>query len=269
MEYGPNARDIEADLAPEEMNKRMELFIQNTVNIASKEKLKVKQQTKDQSQSKLWKEERKKRLTTSNFGCVMKRNQKLKMAPLVKNILYSDFHGNKFTRLGIEKEDITIKEYISYKKEQKDNVKVERMGLVIGEDFPFLAGSPDGKVTDQMGNVGLIEIKNVLYNKPVSLTQAAKLKSISNFCLHFDPKSKKLAVKKNHNYYYQCLGLLLVCNMDWIDFVVRMENPYELHVERLTFDKDLINEMLEKLKSSIIKLFYQKLWYRDMENFPV
>ena len=113
MEYGPNARDVEADLAPEEMNKRIELFIQNTVNIASKEKLKVEQQTKDQSQSKLWKEERKKRLTTSNFGCVMKRNPKLKVAPLVKNILYSDFHGNKFTRLGIEKEDITIKEYIS------------------------------------------------------------------------------------------------------------------------------------------------------------
>ena len=102
------------------------------------------------------------------------------------------------------------------------------MGLVISEDFPFLAGSPDGKVTDQRGNVGLIEIKNVLYNKPVSLTQAAKLKSISNFCLHFDPKSKKLAVKKNHNYYYQCLGLLLVCNMDWIDFVVRTEPP--IHV---------------------------------------
>ena len=140
----------------------------------------------------------------------MKRNPKLKVAPLVKNILYSDFHGNKFTRLGIEKEDITIKEYISYKKEQKDNVTVERMGLVKSEDFPFLAGSPDGKVTDQRGNVGLIEIKSVLYNKPVSLTQAAKLKSISNFCLQYDQKSKKLAVKKNHNYYYQCLGLLLV-----------------------------------------------------------
>ena len=127
------------------------------------------------------------------------------------------------------------------------------MGLVISEDFPFLAGSPDGKVTDQNENVGMIEIKNILYNKPVSLTQAAKLKSINNFCLHYDPKSKKLAVKKNHNYYYQCLGLLYVCKMDWKDFVVRTENPYELHVERLTFDEDLMNEMVEKLK-----IFYYK-----------
>ena len=135
MEYGPNARDVGADLEPEEINKKMELFIQKSVNIASKEKFKLEQQTKDQSHSKLCKEERKKRLTTSNFGSVMKRNPKLKVAPLVKNILYSDFQGNKFTRLRIEKEDITIKEYISYKNEQNDNVTVERMGLVISEDF--------------------------------------------------------------------------------------------------------------------------------------
>ena len=38
----------------------MELFIKKTVNITSKEKYKVEQQIKDQSHSKLWKEERKK-----------------------------------------------------------------------------------------------------------------------------------------------------------------------------------------------------------------
>ena len=86
MEYEPNARDVEADLEPEEINKRMELFIQKSANIASKEKFKLEQQTNNQFHSKLWKEERKKRLTTSNFGSVMKRNPKLKVAPLVKNI---------------------------------------------------------------------------------------------------------------------------------------------------------------------------------------
>ena len=53
MEYGPNARDVGADLEPEEINKKMELFIQKSVNIASKEKFKLEQQTKDQSHSKL------------------------------------------------------------------------------------------------------------------------------------------------------------------------------------------------------------------------
>ena len=91
MEYGPNARDVEADLEPEEINERMELFIQKSVSIESKEKFKLEQQTKDQSHIKLWKEERKKRLTTSNFGSVMKRNPKLKVAPLVKNIYIQIF----------------------------------------------------------------------------------------------------------------------------------------------------------------------------------
>ena len=59
MEYGPNAIDVEPNLSPVEINKRMELFIKKTVNITSKEKYKVEQQIKDQSHSKLWKEERK------------------------------------------------------------------------------------------------------------------------------------------------------------------------------------------------------------------
>ena len=40
--------------------------------------------------------------------------------------------------------------------------------------------------------------------------------------------------------------------MDWIDFVVLTENPYELHVERLTFDEDLMNEMVEKNKNFLL-----------------
>ena len=57
------------------------------------------------------------------------------------------------------------------------------MGLIKSRERPFLAASPDGKVTDQNGNIRLIEIKNILYNKLVSLSQAAKIKSVKNFCL--------------------------------------------------------------------------------------
>ena len=55
----------------------------------------------------------------------------------------------------------------------------------MSREYPFLEASPDGKVTDQNGNIGLIEMKkkNILYNKPVSLSQAAKMKSEKKFCL--------------------------------------------------------------------------------------
>ena len=50
----------------------------------------------------------------------------------------------------------------------------------MSREYPFLAASPDGKVTDQNRNIGLIEIKKILYNKPVSLSQVAKMKSVKN-----------------------------------------------------------------------------------------
>ena len=121
---------------------------------------------------------------------------------MVKNILYTEFKGNKLTNIGLEKEEVTIGEYIRENKEQNVDVKVEKMGLVVSQESPFLAPSPDGKVIDQNGNHGLIEIKNILYNKALSLTQAAKLKSIKNFCLELDKDTNKVKLKKNHNYYY-------------------------------------------------------------------
>ena len=41
--------------------------------------------------------------------------------------------------------------------------------------------------------------------------------------------------------------------MKWIDFVVRTENPYELHIERIMSDEDFITKIIPKLKQ-----FYHK-----------
>ena len=128
------------------------------------------------------------------------------------------------------------------------------MGLVINKKCPFLAGSPGGKLTNMNGNSGLIEIKNVLYNKPVTLTQAASLKTVKNFCLEVDKQTKKLKLRRNHNYYFQCLGFLHITECERIDFVVRTENPYELHIERILPNVSLWNRILPKLKA-----FYHKV----------
>lgn len=268
LEYGPNARDVESDVSPDELQKRMNTFLETDINISSEEISRIESKTKEQSQSKLWKQERKKRLTSSNFGYVVKRNPKIKVGPLVKNILHSEFKGNNFTKLGLEKEDVTITEYVRQKKEKKESVKVEKMGLVISQECPFLAASPDGKVIYKNGNEGLIEIKNLLYNKAVSLTQAAGLKSIKNFCLEFDKKTNKLKLKKTHNYYYQCQGALYVCKMKWLDFVVRTQNPYEIHIERIMLDENLISKVIPKLKQFYDKALLPEIVVPRHGKFP-
>ena len=254
LEYGNQARDVEPDVSTEELNKLINKFKEEQIDITGKKMLEIEENTKEQSNSKLWKLERKKRLTTSNFGCVFKRKVSLKVAPLVRTILHSKFKGTKWTEIGLENESAAVKEYLELKTELNEKLTFEKMGLVISKKCPFLAGSPDGKLTDINGKSGLIEIKNVLYNKPVSLTQAASLKTTKNFCLEIDKETKKLKLKKNHNYYFQCLGLLHITEFEWIDFVVRTENPYELHVERISPNVSLWNKILPKLKA-----FYHKV----------
>ena len=64
------------------------------------------------------------------------------------------------------------------------------------------------KLYTKNGECGLIEIKNILYSKPLFLSQGASMKSVKNFCLEVNKSSGSLQLKKSHNYYYQCQGLL-------------------------------------------------------------
>ena len=77
---------------------------------------------------------------------------------------------------------------------------------------------------------------------------------MKNFCLEVDKQTKKLKLRRNHNYYFQCLGLLHITECERIDFVVRTENPYELHIERILPNVSLWNRILPKLKA-----FYHKV----------
>ncbi|CAC5415019.1 unnamed protein product [Mytilus coruscus] len=119
--------------------------------------------------------------------------------PLIKQLLYSTFKGNKTTRIGIKEEKVTITEYVNIKQKENIHTKVEQSGLVIDKHHTFLGGSPDGIVTENNAK-GLIEIKNLVHDKNINLTQASM--SVKNFCL--EKISNNLKLKTNHNYYFQC-----------------------------------------------------------------
>ncbi|CAG2245735.1 unnamed protein product [Mytilus edulis] len=267
--YGPEAIQVEADISSEELDKRKQQYLKKHIEITPSEIDDIEINTRLQGSCKRWRDERATRLTASNFGLIFKRNPKIPVTPLLNQLLNSKFYGNSATRHGLSEERITIKEYIQYKLKQNVHVKVERMGLVIDKTHKFLAGSPDGKVTEEeIGkppSVGLIEIKNVLYRKDTSFTDAVK--QVKNFCLEL--KEKKLQVKRSHNYYYQCQGLLNVCNKPWIDLIVRTTNPYELHVERIFKDSVFwTHQMQPKLSSFFFKAVLPELSAPRISKYP-
>ncbi|CAG2243766.1 unnamed protein product [Mytilus edulis] len=213
--YGKESLQVETDIASEELGKLKVNYLNKNIDIPETEIIKIeKKNTTSQLCSEIWKDERKKTHYSIKFWLSRKRNSKIKIAPLIKQLLYSTFKGNKTTRIGLKRKKL-----------------------------PLLRGSPDGVVTENNAK-GLIEIKNLVHDKNINLTQASM--SVKNFCL--ENISNNLKLKTNHNYYFQCQGLLNVCNLPWIDFVVRTLNPYDIHIERIYKDTVLWQtKMIPKL----------------------
>ncbi|XP_063414164.1 uncharacterized protein LOC134696586 isoform X2 [Mytilus trossulus] len=242
--YGTEAMDYTPDISPSDLSNTKDKYIQTHINIGIPQMNAITNSTSQQSLSGLWHTERRKRLTASNFGPIIRRNPSLKVLNLVKNLLYSTFKGNRHTRNGLLQERTSIEEYTLKKAEQHENVTVKSTGLLIAHEHPFLAASADGIVSTGSGD-GLLEIKNLLHNKPVNLYQASEK---SSFCL--ETVSGHLNLKSTHNYFYQCHGLMNICNYPWIDFVVRTLNPHQLFIQRIFRDNTLWeNIMLPKLKA--------------------
>ena len=78
-----------------------------------------------------------------------------------------------------------------------------------------------------------------------------------NFCLEYVNKSLRL--KRNHDYFYQCQILMFVWEFEWIDFVIRSLNPYQIFVERIHIDKSVIDYAIIKMQAFYFKALLPEL----------
>ncbi len=100
-------------------------------------------------------------MTASNFGGVYVRNPKIKVEPLVRNLLYSNFRGSTATKTGLLEEKSSIRDYIAHMKDNGHDYTVIQTGLTIHPTLNHLAASPDGIIMKDKERVGLLEIKQV------------------------------------------------------------------------------------------------------------
>ena len=133
----------------------------------------IEEETQEQSSCLQWETERKKRITASNACKIAKQRSTTPLEPLVKQLLYNTFKGNCYTSYSLEEEKGTQKEYLELHKQ---------------------AGCTKCEVKEADDSVGLIEIKNLLHKKGITLKEAA---TKSSFCLQL--KGDKLTLKKSHD----------------------------------------------------------------------
>ena len=133
-------------------------------------------------------------------------------------------------------------------------VTVSSSGLVISEDSPWLAASPDGIVVDTMcTQQGLVELKNPSSVQDMTISEASKKKG---FCIKFEEGTGK-CLDKNHNYYFQVQCQIYCTRRQWCDFVVRTNK--DLYVERIYPDCQWWKTQLLKVEKFYFKALLPEL----------
>ena len=134
---------------PEDLLEACDLFYKEKVIVNKEQCKKIEQDTRKQCGCDEWKNQRQIRLTSSNFHSVYHRNIKLKVEPIVRRLLYSNFKGTSATKFGLQQEPITVQEYLLKQNNDNEIFSVNKIGIVISENAPYLAASPDGRVVIQ------------------------------------------------------------------------------------------------------------------------
>ena len=235
-------------------NKDSKKKIMDIVHVTMPRAKMIELQTRDQCQSRLWYYERSKRLTASLFGRVMKRRHSIYPTSIIDAVIKKS--PKKFstpaTLWGLENETVALEQYAT--QSLNEYQFVIKSGLVINPAWPWLGASPDGVVVEHGKAIGATEIKCPFKQRDMSIDDAIKMKE---FCLTLN-KNGKPSLKRNHNYYFQCQGVVNILQLQWIEFVVYTKK--ELFVERIECDAALWKDkMLPQLSEFYATYILNKL----------
>ena len=223
------------------------------VGVSCQEASNICFETKMQTASNSWYNERIKRITASFFGKVMNRREAIYPTSIVKSIINQKKSHTMPAALkwGIENEKVALDGYT--KNYLEDDMEVMEIGLVVNPKWPWLGCSPDGLVMKKGLPDGCIEIKCPFSKRHSSIQEA-----IGDKTFFLCQKNSRVQLKRNHLYYYQCQGVINILELSWIDFVVYTTK--EIYVERILSDTDLWNKkMLPKLTSFYVDFIFPEI----------
>jgi len=208
--------------------------------------------TRTQSNSELWFDTRKLRITAS----IMKEVCHRKSTTNCEGFLHAKLCPAQFTTAAIsygkQHENDAISSYIHYKKCQGINVEVAQCGLVVDKVEFWLAASPDGITTDptqQNHKRGCLEVKCPFTCKNMTILEACK--QVLAFCLVEQKGVMRLS--ESHAYYYQIQTQMHVTNFKWCDFVIWC--PKQIFVHRIWYDSAFMKNTLQTAKNIYFNTF--------------
>lgn len=230
--YGDNAE--KPDLAEDELEAEKEKILSSLV-LNEEERTILERETVDQSLSNKWVDRRRKMLTASNFGKIIKMRQTTGCQSFVRNHLFGGGttaameygKSNEETALRVLKHILIV--------------NIIKCGIFVDSENPYLGATPDGLI----GKDGIVEVKCPSSAEHLTPEEGIKQKKITFWTLN---KSGEIGeINKKHNWYFQVQGQLNVCQKNYCQFAVW--TPKGIKIEKIERDEELWkNMMVEKLK---------------------
>lgn len=250
IHYGFSTAPQEDDVGNIDQEAQNAFLSSLSLNNSARDKL--EQDTRDQRLNSLWFTERWKRLTASSFGRVCKLRKTTSKEKVAESILFPSFRGSKATEYGNANEKLATSAY-----EKASGNRVLPAGLFVDEEFPFLAASPDGIISDQEG---IIEIKC-----PYSCREMSPEEAVEKKLLKFlEKKENVYKLRRGNSFHYQIQGQMKISKKEFCDFVVW--TPHGLIIDRVEKDTQFWeNNMRELLKNFYLKFLLPRIC-RELPN---
>ncbi|KAL3890954.1 hypothetical protein ACJMK2_003223 [Sinanodonta woodiana] len=235
--------------------------------IVSEEQAKaVESATREQSNSKLWHRFRTGRITASKMKNVCNTDPTFPSQSLIKSICYPESYKFKSaaTQWGCQHEKYAREIFFEKVKTAHENAKLEESGFFINPVVPFIGASPDGIFSCDCCGQATVEIKCPFCKRESTFDVA--MSTDKKFYLQEETDKGQLTLDKNHSYYYQVQTQLGVTKLDLAYFVVWTEK--DLHIEQITFDSEMWNEMCAKSKHIFVTAILPELIGKFYSRLP-
>lgn len=211
--------------------------LKQTRTINHQQAIELERNSRRQIRSRLWHQERKLRLTASQFGLIMKR----KATP--SNV----FLDSLFKQRAIHAASVKYGQANERRARQQyckiQAVHTHDCGLVVNPEFPFLGATPDATVC-QGPEFGLLEIKCPYSAREMTIDEAVAQRKISWLSWSHETG---WTICRESSYHYQIQGQLLISGAPWCDLAIYTKKDFKS--VRVYADVSLMEDMLKHLSS--------------------
>ena len=219
-------------------------FSQTFVNVNQVKCQAIEQASIEQSGA-LWTDARKIRLTASRVNAIPK-TERGNGDKFVTNQIYPRFKGNDFTRHG-QKFESAARSWF----EKTSGLSVRQSGLVVNQNEPYVAASPDGIIDHNT----ILEIK--CPTKPLN-----QLLATGKYDLQIDENGQYVLQPKGRNGYYTQVQMTMFCTGTKLcKFVVWTEG--EGVIADVHYDSDFVNEIMHRVR----KFYFQTMLVRLTDEY--